>query len=252
MAPKLKPSRAKYRSTSPITATYSYDNPAPTAAIAPQTFSSNPKPGHAKRRSTSPITATYSYDDPATPTAATSPQTFSFDTSACAAVTGATPLADSPAAAPVVRPPSTAAALEGHSSKSAITSGAQSAEQVATQRPASNAPGAMAWGEGEEPRSLSSLPAELLTLVAENLRIPNASLLSAQSSLARFAAASTACLAAAQGELRAAFVKALEEVSAVRAALSLPYVRSGANEGPGSAKIFAILRYQALRRAGLA
>ena len=68
-----------------------------------------PKPGHAKRRS-SPITATYSYDDPATPTAATSSQTFSFDTSAFAAVTGATPLADSPAAAPVVRPPSAAAA----------------------------------------------------------------------------------------------------------------------------------------------
>ena len=67
MAPKLKPSRAKYRSTSPITATYSYDNPAPTAAIAPQTFSSNPKTGHAKRRFTSNIAATYSYDDPATP-----------------------------------------------------------------------------------------------------------------------------------------------------------------------------------------
>jgi hypothetical protein len=61
-----------------------------------------PKPGHAKRRSTNPVTATYSYDDPA-------PQTFSFDTSAFAAVTGA-PLADSPAAAPVVRPPSAAAA----------------------------------------------------------------------------------------------------------------------------------------------
>ena len=110
MAPKPKPGHAKRRSTSPITATYSYDNPAPTAAIAPQTFSSNPKPGHAKRRSTSNIAAIYSYDDPATPTAATSPQTFSFDTSACAAVTGATPLADSPAAAPVVRPPSAAAA----------------------------------------------------------------------------------------------------------------------------------------------
>ena len=65
-----------------------------------------PKPGHAKRRS-SPITATYSYDDPAPPHA---PQTFSFDTSAFAAVTGATPLADAPAAAPVVRPPSAAAA----------------------------------------------------------------------------------------------------------------------------------------------
>ena len=114
MAPKLKLGHAKRRSTSPITATYSYDNPAPTAAIAPQTFSSNPKPGHAKRRSTSNIAATYSYDDPATPTAATSPQTFSFDTSACAAVTGATPLAYSPAAAPVVRPPSAAAAPEGH------------------------------------------------------------------------------------------------------------------------------------------
>ena len=63
----------------------------------------------------------------------------------------------------------------------------------------------MASGEDEEPRSLSSLPAELLTLVAENLRIPNASLLSAQSSLARFAAASTVCLAAAQDELRAAW-----------------------------------------------
>ena len=69
-----------------------------------------PKPGHAKRRSTSPITATYSYNDPAPPPAAIAPQTFSFDTSACAAVTGATPLADSPAAAPVVRPPSAAAA----------------------------------------------------------------------------------------------------------------------------------------------
>ena len=68
-----------------------------------------PKPGHAKRRS-SPITATYSYDDPAPPPAAIAPQTFSFDTSAFAAVTGATPLADSPAAAPVVRPPSAAAA----------------------------------------------------------------------------------------------------------------------------------------------
>ena len=61
-----------------------------------------PKPGHAKRRSTSPVTATYSYDNPA-------PQTFSFDTSAFAAVTGAL-LADSPAAAPVMRPPSAAAA----------------------------------------------------------------------------------------------------------------------------------------------
>ena len=69
-----------------------------------------PKPGHAKRRSTSPITATYSYDDPAPPPAAIAPQTFSFDTSAFAAVTGATPLADAPAAAPVVRPPSAAAA----------------------------------------------------------------------------------------------------------------------------------------------
>ena len=68
-----------------------------------------PKPGHAKRRS-SPITATYSYDDPAPPPAAIAPQTFSFDTTAFAAVTGATPLADSPAAAPVVRPPSAAAA----------------------------------------------------------------------------------------------------------------------------------------------
>ena len=68
-----------------------------------------PKPGHAKRRS-SPITATYSYDDPAPPPAAIAPQTFSFDTSAFAAVTGATPLADAPAAAPVVRPPSAAAA----------------------------------------------------------------------------------------------------------------------------------------------
>ena len=66
-----------------------------------------PKPGHAKRRSTSPVTATYSYDDPAA--AAIAPQTFSFDTSAFAAVTGA-PLADSPAASPVVRPPSAAAA----------------------------------------------------------------------------------------------------------------------------------------------
>ena len=70
------------------------------------------KPGHAKRRSTSPITATYSYDDPAPPNSAISPQACSFDTSACAAVTGATPLADSPAAAPVVRPPSAAAALK--------------------------------------------------------------------------------------------------------------------------------------------
>ena len=67
------------------------------------------KLGQAKRRSTSPITATYSYDNPA-PTAAIAPQTFSFDTSAFAAVTGATPLADAPAAAPVVRPPSAAAA----------------------------------------------------------------------------------------------------------------------------------------------
>lgn len=198
------------------------------------------------------MTATYSYDDPAPLAAAIAPQTLSFDTSAFAAVSDATPLADSPAAAPVVRPPSAAAALEGHSSKSAITSDTQPAEQVARQRPASDPPGAMA-SEDEEPCTLSSLPAELLTLVTENLSIHNASRLSAQSALARFAAASTACLAAAQGELRAARVKALEEVRAVRAALSLPYMdwrSAGANEGPGKAMILGILRYEALRRAG--
>ena len=63
-----------------------------------------------------------------------------------------------------------------------------------------------------------------IKLVAENLLIPNASRLSAQS-LASFAAASTMCLAAAYGELRAALVTALEEV---RAALG-----PGANHGPG-------------------
>jgi hypothetical protein len=54
----------------------------------------------------------------------------------------------------------------------------------------------------------SSLPFELLKLVAENLLIHNASRLLAQS-LASFAAASTTCLAVTQGELRAALVTAL-------------------------------------------
>ena len=109
--------------------------------------------------------------------------------------------------------------MEGRSS---ITSGAQPAEQVQPQRLALDPPGALA--SEEEPCTLSSLPAGLLKLVAETLLIPNASQLSAQS-LASFAAASTMCLAAAQGGLRAALVTALEEV---RAALG-----SGANHGPG-------------------
>ena len=78
--------------------------------------------------------------------------------------------------------------------------------------------------EEEEPCTLSSLPFELLKLVAENLLIHNASRLLAQS-LASFAAASTTCLAVTQGELRAALVTALEEVRAARG--------SGANHGPG-------------------
>ena len=112
----------------------------------------------------------------------------------------------------------------------------------------------MASGEEEALCSFSSLPAELLTLVAENLRIPNTSRLSALQPLARFAAASTACLAAAQGELQDAAllilqlgVAHLEEVRAVRAALSLPF---DANHDPGLAKILGILRYQVLRRRG--
>ena len=73
-------------------------------------MSPKPKPGHAKRRSTSPITATYLYNEPVAPAAtATTPQV-SFDASVFATVTGAAPLADSPAAAPVMRPPPTAAA----------------------------------------------------------------------------------------------------------------------------------------------
>ena len=91
-----------------------------------------PKPGHAKRRSTSPITATYSYNDPAPPPAAIAPQTFSFDTSAFAAVTGATPLADSPAAAPVVRPPSAAAAAMAPSRTSKLSH--LSAEDAAAEK----------------------------------------------------------------------------------------------------------------------
>ena len=54
----------------------------------------------------------------------------------------------------------------------------------------------------DEPRTLATLPTELLTLVAEHL--------DKRSSLARFAAASTVCLAAAHGELRAALVAAVE------------------------------------------
>ena len=55
----------------------------------------------------------------------------------------------------------------------------------------------------DEPRTLSSLPAELLAIVAENLDTH---------CLARFAAASSACLAAAQDELhaRAALFAAVE------------------------------------------
>ena len=87
-------------------------------------------------------------------------------------------------------------------------------------RSASDPPGAMASEEEEEeeeePCTLSSLPFELLKLVAENLLIHNASRLLAQS-LASFAAASTTCLAVTQGELRAALVTALEEVRAALA-----------------------------------
>ena len=53
----------------------------------------------------------------------------------------------------------------------------------------------------DEPRTLATLPTELLTLVAENLDTH---------SLAQFAAASTVCLAAAHGVLRAALLAAVE------------------------------------------
>ena len=53
----------------------------------------------------------------------------------------------------------------------------------------------------DEPRALATLPTELLTLMAEHLD---------EHSLAHFAAASTVCLAAAHGELRAALVAAVE------------------------------------------
>ena len=56
-------------------------------------------------------------------------------------------------------------------------------------------------GISDEPRTLSSLPPELITLVAEELDL---------SGLARLATASTVCLAAAQGELRAALRTAIQ------------------------------------------
>ena len=59
----------------------------------------------------------------------------------------------------------------------------------------------MSNGNSDGPRTLSSLPPELITLVAEELDL---------SSLARLAAASTVCLAAAQGELRAALRTAVQ------------------------------------------
>ena len=81
----------------------------------------------------------------------------------------------------------------------------------APQQPASDPPDAVISEAAvvEEPCTLSSLPDELLKLVAENLVVPEASRLSAQS-LARFAAASTMCLAAAQGALRAVLVASVE------------------------------------------
>lgn len=65
----------------------------------------------------------------------------------------------------------------------------------------------MANAEGHEPRTLASLPPELLTLVAENLLTNNvvAENLDVQS-LANFAAASTWCLTAAHAELHAALL----------------------------------------------
>ena len=59
----------------------------------------------------------------------------------------------------------------------------------------------MSNGNSDEPCTLSSLPLELITLVAEELDL---------SGLARLAAASTVCLAAAQGELRAALRTAVQ------------------------------------------
>ena len=78
----------------------------------------------------------------------------------------------------------------------------------------------------EEPRTLLSLPAELLTLVVESFVIPNAYMLLDEAylsarSLAHFAAASNVCLAAAQGKLRAALITAMQgmELEEVVAAL---------------------------------
>ena len=91
------------------------------------------------------------------------------------------------------------------SSMSPVAAAVQPADQPPPPQPALEPPGAVA-SVVEEPCMLSSLPADLLALVAKNLvpQEPNASRLLAQS-LARFAAASTMCLAAAQDELRAAW-----------------------------------------------
>ena len=91
------------------------------------------------------------------------------------------------------------------SSISPVAAAVQPAEQTPPPQPALEPPGAVA-SVVEEPCTLSSLPADLLALVAKNLvpQEPNASRLLGQS-LARFAAASTVCLAAAQDELRAAW-----------------------------------------------
>ena len=107
------------------------------------------------------------------------------------------------------------------------------AETVGVAGAASDPPGAVASEAAmvEEPRTLLSLPAELLTLVVESFVIPDAytwprravlssPVLLAQS-LAPFAAASTVCLAAAQGKLRAALITAMQgmELEEVVAAL---------------------------------
>ena len=57
--------------------------------------------------------------------------------------------------------------------------------------------------QNQEPSAIESLPDELIMLIAEKLKLD-------APSLANFAAASTSCLAAAHGELRAALLAAVQ------------------------------------------
>ena len=99
--------------------------------------------------------------------------------------------------------PSTAPSSEDSRSTTAPDLSEASHQSSTQSPPRSMEVGAAGGPEGSlvEHRILESLPPELLMLVAEKLDAPR---------LARFAAASTACLAAAHGELRAALGTAVQ------------------------------------------